>query len=254
MPESSNDTDTLPSNVKDDAGLYDIFKVGDLDFRLDSVALSRNKKSVIEDYDFMVWYFTITNNGKSIENVSDCGILLFEDSSQYNVGYDEMPCSSHIIVPTGKIKTYSIFYFSNIPSYDSIISWEEVPNSKIAYFSQQNQGIVKYAVDKKEIKYTYEYDVDRFHYLLNLLNPAKTLTLNSSSNEVIINNNQEDDVSINVTYKVKSNFFNIDYQRSQVFSVGANTEEKFKVNENPACEDNSLCSVAIIGYTELKQE
>ena len=172
-------TNTTSSNTKEVARLYDTVKVGDLSFQLTGVTLQKwappkyGEWTIPQEQYTLFWTFEITNNGENIENVSDCGILLFEDGSQYNfdVTLDDADvdvditghCNYYTMVPGAKIIAYSTFYFTNtseayVPCYwsGSPRVWQEVPGSKITYFSQQNVGLVKYIIDKSEIVYTSE--------------------------------------------------------------------------------------------------
>lgn len=72
-----------------------------------------------------------------------------------------------------------------------------------------------------------------------------------SSTNVIIKNNQDKNISVNVTYRIFSKWFGADYQQNAVFDVGAKTEETFKVYDNVGCS-NAPCSVSIISYEEIK--
>lgn len=157
----SNNKNTYQSDIKEVLGLNDIVKVGNLSFKLDGVYLQWSPGIYAEYYN-MFWSFVVTNDGDTIENVSDCGILLFEDGSQYNfdVSQGDLDISGKCIyygmVPGARTTIYSTFYFSNSSYHPQSWlgypkSWEEVPGSKITYFSQQNKGLVKYSIDKGEI-------------------------------------------------------------------------------------------------------
>jgi hypothetical protein len=172
---TENDTNTIPSNLKQAVGLNGIIKVGNLSFQLTDVTLMKwATPKWVEDKDWtqkqytLYWTLDVTNNGDKIENVSDCGILLFEDGSQYNfdVTLDDADvdiditgqCTYYAMVPGAKVTMYSTFYFTN--KSDGLaycfwsrtpLVWQDVPGSKITYFSQQNAGLVKYVVDKSEI-------------------------------------------------------------------------------------------------------
>lgn len=135
----------------EDKGLYNIFEVGDLSFQLTEVELHRNLE---------MWFkYTINNNGGKIMIVNDCGILLFEDGSQYEVqieypeGKMKESCTLYEMVPGAKIGLWYGFGFSSEEGYSIPNSrfWEDVPGSKITFFSQQNSGLVKYTIDKSEI-------------------------------------------------------------------------------------------------------
>ena len=162
-PKSNNDTNykKISSDLKETAGLYDIVKVVNLSYKLDGVYLDSNSGRYSEYY-YLTWHFEVTNDGDTIENVSNCGVLLFEDGSQYNFDISQNDidisgiCSYNEMVPGAKMDLYSIFYFSD-PSYHPKswsgypITWEKVSGSKITYFSQQNKGLVKFIIDKREI-------------------------------------------------------------------------------------------------------
>lgn len=164
------------------AGLNETLQVGSLSFQLNEVTLqeegswihnncekvnyvnggrsgpyicipSEVDKKVPEGYN-LFWSFLVTNNGDEIKNVSKCGILLLEDGSQYKFelgrsSYDRTDiCEHHIMIPGENIEFYKVFTFSN---------WSEVPGSKITFFSQQSDGLVRFAVDKSQIKYINNY-------------------------------------------------------------------------------------------------
>lgn len=78
----------------------------------------------------------------------------------------------------------------------------------------------------------------------------KPILVESSNTDVIINNNKQKDVSLNVTYRIYSNWFGIDKQESQIFEVNANSQESFKVYNNDGCL-TAPCSVSIISYSEI---
>jgi len=155
------------SSTKNVAGLNDSIKIGDLSFKLFNVNLQKWKEkdmfttevngNIIAKIYSMYWFLEVTNNGDNIEYVSNCGTLLFEDGSQYSF----MPqttttrCGDYKIVPGATIKIMSSFFFSDDYLYKgSAKPWEQVHGSKITYFSEQTSGLVKYIIDKSEIKYT----------------------------------------------------------------------------------------------------
>ncbi len=139
----------------EEAGLYDIVKIDDLSFQLTEIELyKRNDEGFINT---MWWKYSITNEGKSIKRVSDCGILLFEDGSQYKFQVDLdsseiiTDCNYYEMVPGAEIGVWYGFRFSD--EYNAKL-WKEVPGSEIIFFSQQSGGLVKYIIDKSEISYT----------------------------------------------------------------------------------------------------
>lgn len=76
------------------------------------------------------------------------------------------------------------------------------------------------------------------------------LIIEGSTTAVIITNNQDKNVSLNVTYGIYSNWFGIDSITSQVFDVEANSNKMFKVYNNDGCYNEHYCSVSIISYGE----
>lgn len=146
-------------DIEEEAGLYDKVGVGDLSFDLWEVELfarkGRENNSI--SYHTMWWKYEVTNEGDTIKSVSNCGSLLFEDGSQYDfqVGYPGdytmVDCNYFDLVPGAKMPVwYGFKFYSNSGRY-----WEEVPGSKITFFSQQDSGLVKSTIDKSEIEYTY---------------------------------------------------------------------------------------------------
>ncbi len=130
----------------DTGGIYPKVEVGSLSFQLNDIELYKGY-STPESSNYNLWWrFIVTNDGQSIERVSDCGVLLFEDGSQYKTTNRE--CNYHEMVPGARITLWSNFYFSN-PQI-----WEDIPGSKVTYFSQQSEGLVKYTIYKREIRST----------------------------------------------------------------------------------------------------
>jgi very-short-patch-repair endonuclease/uncharacterized protein YcfL len=77
------------------------------------------------------------------------------------------------------------------------------------------------------------------------------IIVTSSNTDVIIANNQQKNISVNVTYRIFSNWFGIDSQQSKIFNVSANTQKNFTVYANAGCS-NAPCSVRIISYKEIQ--
>jgi len=179
-PDIKEKTNLFVKDEVEIAGLQDAVEVGDLSFELVGVTLQKRRswitapfgnnkwhprEEVPPEYHTMFWDFTIINNGNNIENISDCGRLLFEDGSQYEFeisvqfGFDiTRICNYYDMVPGARAEITSTFHFSNpseVPSYwsGSPMFWKDVPGSKITYFSQQEQGLVMYEVNKEEITY-----------------------------------------------------------------------------------------------------
>jgi hypothetical protein len=75
--------------------------------------------------------------------------------------------------------------------------------------------------------------------------PLPDYKVEGTKTEVVIQNNLAEDISLNVTYRIFSNFFGKDSTENQVFEVGANSTETFKVYYNDGCS-SSPCSVSII--------
>lgn len=79
--------------------------------------------------------------------------------------------------------------------------------------------------------------------------PTKNIVVTSSKTEVIIKNNLQKNISVNVTYRIYSDWYGIDSQASRVFVVGANSQQTFKVYSNSGCDMGvGDCSVSIISY------
>lgn len=76
------------------------------------------------------------------------------------------------------------------------------------------------------------------------------LTVEGSETDIIIKNNQQKDISLNVTYRIYSNWFGIDSRESKIFEIRAKEEKSFKVYNNEGCL-TAPCSVSIISYEEL---
>ena len=143
---SEKSTNEKSNIANKEAGLYDLVKADGLSFQLTDVYIPKSKS--------LWWTFTIINEGNSIVNVSDCGVLLFEDGSQVTrqireysdgSGYTQTNCNYYILVPGARYSIEYGFELSNLA---------DVPDSKIVFFSQQETGLVKYIIDKSEIRYT----------------------------------------------------------------------------------------------------
>lgn len=78
----------------------------------------------------------------------------------------------------------------------------------------------------------------------------KPLIVEGSATNVIITNNQDKAISVNVTYRIYSNWFGIDTQSNQIFDVDAKSKQMFKVYNNDGCS-TAPCSVSIVSYSEL---
>lgn len=68
--------------------------------------------------------------------------------------------------------------------------------------------------------------------------------------DVVIANNAPEEITLEVTYRIFSNFFGIDSTKTQNFDVGALSEKSFKVYDNVGCS-NSPCSIIIEDSQEL---
>ena len=159
-----SDKEILYKETKGAANLYDSFQLGDLSFSLYNVQLDFYNRSSfnLPNTRWLFFNFNVLNNGKDVKNFSDCGVLLFEDASQYKVklssGYADISekCNYYQLYPGGQMKMNSYFTFiETLPNSDPYSKeqkdWEEVPGSKITYFSQQEDGLVKFEIDKSEI-------------------------------------------------------------------------------------------------------
>ena len=160
------------SKVKNVTGLNSTVEVGDLSFKLIEVGLYKEEIRYAHLPNASSYHmqlsFKVTNNGEKIENVSYyCGKILFEDGTQYN--FDALRgsfdlksndltgiCYYSDIIPGATIDIYEEFYFSDTYYPDYAIAWEKVPGSKIIYFTQQNNGLVKFSINKGEIVYKNE--------------------------------------------------------------------------------------------------
>jgi len=79
------------------------------------------------------------------------------------------------------------------------------------------------------------------------------IVVTGSKTDVIIKNNLQKDVSLNVTYKVYSNWFGKDSTESNVFEINAGEEKSFKVYDNDGC-NTAPCSVSILNFEEVGYE
>ncbi len=138
------------------AGLHDSVNVGGLSFKLTDVELFKSKmlnqsEDVVPLY-YLWWRYTVTNDGEEIANVYNCGMLLI-DEYQYDFSEDLLGdkqntnCTSYKVVPGASIQLWSNFQF---------LSWGVNPNTKITYFSQQNNGLAKFVIKGEDIKYTFD--------------------------------------------------------------------------------------------------
>jgi len=72
----------------------------------------------------------------------------------------------------------------------------------------------------------------------------------STKKYVVITNNLEENISLNVTYRIYSKWFGKDTTTSKVFDVEAGVKESFLVYENYGCRSHS-CTVTIQNYEQL---
>jgi very-short-patch-repair endonuclease len=77
--------------------------------------------------------------------------------------------------------------------------------------------------------------------------PIEPIIVEGSKTDVIITNNQNKDTSVNVTYRIFSNWFGIDSTENKIFEVSANNKQSFQVYYNDGCS-TAPCSVSIISY------
>ena len=70
------------------------------------------------------------------------------------------------------------------------------------------------------------------------------------SKNIEITNNLNQEISLNVTYRVVSSWFGKDSTETKVFTVEANNSKSFLVYDNAGCHSNR-CSVSIIEYNEI---
>lgn len=152
------------------AELNDEVKTSNLLFTLDNAQLdtqgfSESSSSISIDSHILFLDFIVTNVGDNMENVSDCGVLLFEDGSQYrfslNPSWTDISeeCNYYEMVPGSKMMITSNFYFVDSSRGLSFwkgyhTAWDKVPGSKITYFSQQSNELIKIVIDKSEIIHT----------------------------------------------------------------------------------------------------
>ncbi len=177
---SNTDQAQRSANLIETNGLNNPLKLRDLSFELNNVILYKEgvvfptKAEAISYHLFLS--LNVTNNGETMENITYfCGKLLFDGGTQYNFDVtaggrqrkdieqdnfefleapDEIDltgiCDYTSIVPGATITIYDDFYFSDTYYRMETISWEEVLGSKIAYFTQQNNGLLKFVFDKKD--------------------------------------------------------------------------------------------------------
>jgi hypothetical protein len=78
---------------------------------------------------------------------------------------------------------------------------------------------------------------------------TEPIIIEGSKTEVIITNNQDKDISLNVTYRIFSDWFKKDSTESKIFDVESKTKKYFQVYFNDGCL-TAPCSVSIISYEE----
>lgn len=157
----SNANINIPSiNLNKIAGINDVITLEDLSFKLIGVSLyNHNPNNLYQlgrQYS-LGWFIEVINNGENIEEVSQCGKLLFEDGSQYD--FNVVDCEVTELVPGAKEQIGIWFFFTSNPTYKEVDltdarAWEEFSGSEITLFSQQKYGLIKYEIDKNEIEYT----------------------------------------------------------------------------------------------------
>jgi len=79
---------------------------------------------------------------------------------------------------------------------------------------------------------------------------VELIIVSGSKTEVIIKNNQQKSISVNVTYRIYSDWFGKDSIESNVFEVDADEEKSFRVYNNDGC-NTAPCSVSIINFEEV---
>ncbi len=79
---------------------------------------------------------------------------------------------------------------------------------------------------------------------------VEPIIVTGSKTDVIIKNNQQKSVSLNVTYRIYSNWFGKDSTESSIFEIEAGEEKSFKVYNNDGCS-TAPCSVSIINFKEV---
>lgn len=159
---TSQNGSQIPISLKE-KGIGDYVNVGELSFHLVNVTLFQRgtEKYGFTDTYTLWWEFIVTNTGKNMNYIYDCGKLL--GNYQYDLrvtknGVDITDeCLSYEIVPGARFKIEQGFRFSNESSglehYPD--TWEEFSSPTISYFSQQNQGLVKFVINSKDIIYTH---------------------------------------------------------------------------------------------------
>jgi len=134
--------------IEEVPGLYQTINVGGLTFQLTEVEIYGTYNSVedsVPDHYNMWWKIIVKNDGQYMEDVYNCGILLFEDGSQYKT--TEYECEYIEMVPGASYLFLYNFYFSSMDFLDENLN-------TITFFSEQNRGLVKFAIDESEIAHT----------------------------------------------------------------------------------------------------
>lgn len=72
-----------------------------------------------------------------------------------------------------------------------------------------------------------------------------------SQKEVIIENNLQEEITLNVTYRIYSKWFGTDRTENRLFEVAKNTTKAFLVYDNTGCGVGD-CSVSIITFSEIE--
>lgn len=80
---------------------------------------------------------------------------------------------------------------------------------------------------------------------------VEPIIVEGSKTDVIITNYKDKIVSLNVTYRIYSNWFGINSTNSKIFNVGAGEKKSFQVYFNDGCA-TAPCSVSIINSEEIK--
>jgi len=111
----------------------------------------------------------------------------------------------------------------------------------IGYFSLNNKNPIEQTKDNPEEK-----NINSIPEQPKI----EPIVVTGSKTEVIIKNNQQKSISLNVTYRIYSNWFGKDSTESKIFEINAGEEKSFKVYNNDGC-NTAPCSVSILNFEEV---
>ena len=78
----------------------------------------------------------------------------------------------------------------------------------------------------------------------------ESIVVTGSKTDIIIKNNQQKSISLNVTYRIYSDWFGKDSIETKIFEINAGEEKSFKVYNNDGCNIAS-CLVSILNFEEV---